>query len=359
MPPKRKINRDEDDDYIYRDDDEDYVDTKVGRGGGRKSGSTVGPGRGVVGRGVSSSTIDSTFSSTLMTDDSDGYGLFQDLSTSLTLKKDHDKRPIWITKNNIIILEAFSKYYTQAYDFLIDISEPISRPTYFHTYKLTEDSLYAAVAVARSTDSIIKYLGILCKTEIPSEVIHFIRSCTATFGKAKLVLKNNVYYVESQFPDVLRELLKNPVIRNARVAEPAATTTASVAAPLTTGNIGASVSSYSLAAASSSSSGNMVGDGGAVSSGIAEVVNEDGFLESSAPKEYRRDRDLQLIDEDIDEEEEEVDTDALVNGIVQHQSVKTVSFMIDQNQVHVSSSMKKHQICADSYSFTLYLSCCV
>jgi DNA excision repair protein ERCC-3 len=108
---------------------------------------------------------------------------YQDLSRSLKLKPDHEKRPIWIANNNIIILEAFSKYYNQAYDFLIDIAEPISRPTYFQTYQLTEDSLYSAVAVSRSTDSIIKYLNILCKTDIPNDVLQFIKLSTSTFGK--------------------------------------------------------------------------------------------------------------------------------------------------------------------------------
>jgi DNA excision repair protein ERCC-3 len=114
--------------------------------------------------------------------DSDNFD-YQDLSKELVLKNDHEKRPIWIAKNNIIILEAFSKYYNQAYDFLIDIAEPISRPTYFQTYQLTEDSLYSAVAVSRSTESIIKYLNILCKTNIPQDVEDFIRDSTSTFGK--------------------------------------------------------------------------------------------------------------------------------------------------------------------------------
>ncbi len=121
---------------------------------------------------------------------SDPESFFLELSTTLTLKPDHETRPIWIASSNLIILEAFSKYYNQAYDFLIDIAEPISRPTYFQTYKLTEDSLYSAVAVSRSTESIIKYLNMLCKTDIPTEVIDFIRSSTSTFGKVNLLLSS-------------------------------------------------------------------------------------------------------------------------------------------------------------------------
>jgi DNA excision repair protein ERCC-3 len=39
------------------------------------------------------------------------------------------------------------------------------------------------------------------------------------YGKAKLVLKHNKFYVESEFPMVLRELLRDPTIAQARVVE--------------------------------------------------------------------------------------------------------------------------------------------
>ncbi len=135
--------------------------------------------------------------------------------SGLKLKPDHQKRPIWVTPNNVIILEAFSEYYDKAYDFVIDIAEPETRPEFVHTYRLTKDSLFAS-SITKTTDFIIKHLNIFCKTEVPSEVIQYIQDCTQTFGKAKLVLKDNSFYVESQYPEVLRELLRNPTIKDAR-----------------------------------------------------------------------------------------------------------------------------------------------
>lgn len=143
----------------------------------------------------------------------------------LQLKKDHAARPIWITPNGLIILEAFSPIYQQAYDFLVAIAEPVARPEYVHRYLLTTNSLYAAVAVSIETESIIQVLNRLCKTEVPSTVIDFIRESTATFGKAKLVLKDNVYHVESAYPDVLRKLLKNPSIAECRLIDEDVTAT--------------------------------------------------------------------------------------------------------------------------------------
>ena len=143
----------------------------------------------------------------------DGEEEFKDYSKSLVLKPDHASRPLWITKENLIFLEAFSPIYHQAYDFLVAIAEPESRPEFIHTYRLTENSLYAAVAVSIDTESIILVLNRLCKTNLPKEVEEFIRSCTYTFGKAKIVLKDNNFFIESKYPEVLKELLRNPVIK--------------------------------------------------------------------------------------------------------------------------------------------------
>ena len=44
-----------------------------------------------------------------------------------------------------------------------------------------------------------------------------MRSCTLSYGKVKLVLKHNKYFVESSHPETLQLLLKDDVIRSARV----------------------------------------------------------------------------------------------------------------------------------------------
>ncbi|KAJ2845585.1 DNA repair helicase RAD25, partial [Coemansia erecta] len=65
-------------------------------------------------------------------------GMFKGDYSFLKLKPDHESRPLWICPTSRhIILEAFSPIADQAIDFLIAISEPVSRPTYIHEYKLT------------------------------------------------------------------------------------------------------------------------------------------------------------------------------------------------------------------------------
>ncbi|EQC31561.1 DNA excision repair protein ERCC-3 [Saprolegnia diclina VS20] len=139
--------------------------------------------------------------------------------SALELKKDHESRPVWVCPNGRIFLEAFSPIYKQAYDFLVAIAEPVSRPEFVHEYKLTPYSLYAAVSVSIETDSIIKVLERLSKNVIPTGITTFIRDCTLSYGKAKLVLHHNEFYVESLYPQVLRTLLENEQIRLARVKE--------------------------------------------------------------------------------------------------------------------------------------------
>lgn len=208
MPPKRKVLDDEDE-YVDEGDYDDEFDS----GKSRRKGKSIG--------GLKSRTSLAKLNSNSSYDALDDTFVFQDYSKALTLKPDHEKRPIWITNDNLIFLEAFSPLYQQAYDFLVAIAEPESRPEYIHTYKLTENSLYAAVAVSIDTESIIKVLNRLCKTDVPASVITYIRECTYTFGKAKIVLKDNKYFVESQYPEILRELLKNPSIRKYRVVDAA------------------------------------------------------------------------------------------------------------------------------------------
>ncbi|CAM9150044.1 unnamed protein product [Heterosigma akashiwo] len=97
--------------------------------------------------------------------------------------------------------------YKQAYDFLVAIAEPVARPEFVHEYKLTPYSLYAAVAVAIATASILAVLDRLSKNRLPDRVARFLRDRTLRYGKAKLVLKRNRYYVESAHAAALKELL--------------------------------------------------------------------------------------------------------------------------------------------------------
>ncbi|KAF5922641.1 hypothetical protein HPG69_009932, partial [Diceros bicornis minor] len=136
----------------------------------------------------------------------DEYGA-KDYRLQMPLKDDHSSRPLWVAPDGHIFLEAFSPVYKYAQDFLVAIAEPVCRPTHVHEYKLTAYSLYAAVSVGLQTSDITEYLRKLSKTGL----------CTVSYGKVKLVLKHNRYFVESSHPDVIQHLLQDPVIRECRL----------------------------------------------------------------------------------------------------------------------------------------------
>lgn len=171
---------------------------------------------GSIGDGDGAEVPEAAFRSVTDTIVEDEYGA-KDYTNELILKDDYSVRPLWVAPDGNIFLEKFSPLYKQAQDFLITISEPVSRPENIHQYKLTAYSLYAAVSVGLHTDEIIQYLSRLSKTSIPESIVEFIKLCTFSYGKVKLVLKHNRYFVESTFPDVIQKLIRDPIIAKCRI----------------------------------------------------------------------------------------------------------------------------------------------
>ncbi|CAJ0575554.1 unnamed protein product, partial [Mesorhabditis spiculigera] len=137
----------------------------------------------------------------------------KDYRKEMPLKDDHASRPLWVSPDGHIFLESFSPVYKHAHDFLIAIAEPVCRPEFIHEYQLTAYSLYAAVSVGFQTGDIIEYLDRLSKSALPEGIRQFIQVCTLSYGKVKLVLKHNRYYIESRHSEVIQRLLKDPVIQ--------------------------------------------------------------------------------------------------------------------------------------------------
>lgn len=132
------------------------------------------------------------------------------------LKLDHASRPVWVDDAGRIIMESFSPAFADAQTFLINIAEPQSRVSRMHEYTLTPHSLFAAMSVGLSTDDIIMQLDRYSKTALPEGVRAFIKESTSSFGKARIVLKRTKYFIESTDPSILQQLLKDPIIAECR-----------------------------------------------------------------------------------------------------------------------------------------------
>ncbi|CAH2353453.1 general transcription and DNA repair factor IIH helicase subunit XPB [[Candida] railenensis] len=138
----------------------------------------------------------------------------------LKLKPDHFTRPIWVSLTNnkiILVLESFSPWAEQAQDFLINIAEPVSRPSHIHEYRISTYSLYAAASIGLQTNDIISVLERFSKMPVAPAIIEFIKMATMSYGKIKLVLKQNKYFVESSQAAILQMLLQDPVIGPLRI----------------------------------------------------------------------------------------------------------------------------------------------
>jgi DNA excision repair protein ERCC-3 len=136
------------------------------------------------------------------------------------LKPDHANRPIWIDpgvstgsrKGPKLTLESFSPLAAQATDLLTTIAEPQSRPSFMHEYRFTEHSLYAALSVGLKGADIINALEKFSKSPVPDTVIEFINRHTKTYGKIRMVLRDNRFFVESEDRDLIDFLQKDPII---------------------------------------------------------------------------------------------------------------------------------------------------
>lgn len=108
-----------------------------------------------------------------------------------------------------LFLECFSPKYKEVYDFVISIAEPKSRQAFIHYYEINPSSLNAAVTLGFSIQDIVDGLHKYNKMSyITREVDKHIRSVASSFGKAKLVLKENRYFIESEDKSVI-EFYKN------------------------------------------------------------------------------------------------------------------------------------------------------
>jgi DNA excision repair protein ERCC-3 len=132
------------------------------------------------------------------------------------LKPDHYNRPLWVNDAGGIILESFHPLFDEAQDFLINIAEPQSRVSKMHEYQLTTHSLFAAVSVGHSSREIIDRLDMYSKTALSDAIVSFVEKSTSAFGKAKIVLKKTLSYIESEDPAMLQKLLRDPIIAECR-----------------------------------------------------------------------------------------------------------------------------------------------
>ncbi|CAF1281788.1 unnamed protein product [Adineta ricciae] len=148
----------------------------------------------------------------------DAYTSFEDRCLATELKDTHEERPLSYTSDGHIILESFTSDHQRAQDLLFAIAEPIHDLERSNIYKITANSLHTAMYFGLNTEGILEDLRDLSKMNVPICIIDLIKSCTAEYGKVRLVLKQNRYFVECISSHVLTTLLQDPQIQECRLA---------------------------------------------------------------------------------------------------------------------------------------------
>ena len=138
--------------------------------------------------------------------------------SKLKLKDDFKYKPVIAVKPENecprIILETFTEYYKEIVDFLVAIGEPIVRTKNFQEYEINTFSLYSAASMGIDTNDIIKILENISKNYLQKELKDYIIERTKTYGIARIILKNNRYFIKCKDNDILNKIKKIQVVYN-------------------------------------------------------------------------------------------------------------------------------------------------
>ena len=88
------------------------------------------------------------------------------------------------------------------------------RCEHINEYEMTQHSLHAAVSIGLDSDTIMARLGMLCKTKLPSSIERFIKGCTLAYGKVKMVVVDDKFYLETPSRDIFNTLTTDEVKSN-------------------------------------------------------------------------------------------------------------------------------------------------
>ena len=135
------------------------------------------------------------------------------------MQPDHARRPLWVSENGRIIFETFHPQAAQVADFLIAVSEPVSRPQLMHEYQITALSLNAAIANGIDVEQIIKVLRKLSKTVVDESFLEFIREKCKSTGKLRLILRDGRHFLESEDAPLLQHLCSDADVAACLVQE--------------------------------------------------------------------------------------------------------------------------------------------
>ena len=104
--------------------------------------------------------------------------------------------PLIVQSDRTILLERASPNFSETRDFLMRFSELVKCPEHYHTYLISQLSLWNAVSVGMKPEDIIFGLDSRAKYPISTSIKSFINDTCSIYGKFRLVSEDNKTYLE-------------------------------------------------------------------------------------------------------------------------------------------------------------------
>lgn len=114
-----------------------------------------------------------------------------------------------------LFLETFTDKFNEAYEFVVCIANPKSRQEFIQSFEVNAASLYSSVTLGYSAEQIcVKLLEFSKIQYLSPDIINFIHNTTSSYGKCRLVLMNNKYFLESENIEVVQYYFDLPNLKD-------------------------------------------------------------------------------------------------------------------------------------------------
>lgn len=117
--------------------------------------------------------------------------------------------PIIVQSDGTLLLDVHHDAYEEARDFLMTFSELEKSPEHFHTYRITQLSLWNAASLGYQAQALLAKLEALGRYEVPPTVGREIRETIAKYGRIKLLEEGGGLLLSFKDALLLRSLQVN------------------------------------------------------------------------------------------------------------------------------------------------------
>ncbi len=129
-------------------------------------------------------------------------------------------RPLWVQSDGTLLLDERHPEYAATRDFLREVAILQKRPGSWHTYRLTQVTLWNAAAAGWTAEGVIERLSALSRCPLPPAVEQNIRMQTNRYGRLRLASDNGGLILESDSLELMARVSRLESVRLCLAGEP-------------------------------------------------------------------------------------------------------------------------------------------